>query len=252
MYLGKRLKVVLYRLLTNRYFGYLLRICNGGWIRNKNGKFNVDSEHIDSRTVAKIWWGFYEKAEVDFVRRYLDPIDTIELGSSIGVVSGVIAGRVKGKRLICIEANPHLQDVIALNVLSNGPEVHLIVESAVLSANTGKISFDISRINTDSKVVLHGKVQLESIRLSDILEKYSVDRFNLVCDIEGSEGFFIFHDSMGLEKCEKLIIELHDASFLEKSIEQMYDRLLETGFRLLDRRGNVFAFEKTNSLRVNP
>ena len=65
--------------------------------------------------------GIYERAEIDFVHRYLPGNSkVIELGASIGGNSCQIARRLdRGVPMACIEANPEIVPILRENIARN-------------------------------------------------------------------------------------------------------------------------------------
>src|SRR2546423_14009346 len=104
------LKVSMARALCHPIVGRVL----GATLRNRihAGGFGVDTSDpaIAPRVKASLFWGFYESAEIRFVRQYLRrDCDAVELGSSLGVVSCNVRRRLMPRRrLVCVEANPRL------------------------------------------------------------------------------------------------------------------------------------------------
>lgn len=97
------IKKSLAKFLTNKWFGIQLsklfnnRIPDLRW---KGFKYHVTPLLSNPQLIASIFWGFYESAEKRMVEKYYTgEIDTIERGSSIGVVSSHIAKKIHKKEI---------------------------------------------------------------------------------------------------------------------------------------------------------
>jgi len=208
--------------------------------------------HINPSTKAGLLWGTYERAEIDFVQRYLlKGLDVIELGASIGVVSTHIAKQLQpSRRLICVEANPHLVNLISLNVKRNAPNAHVITLHAALDYTNEKfVSFVIAKTNTGSFVGFENGngIKVPRMTLTKICEMSCIREFCLVADIEGSELGIFRNEKALLEKCRQMIIELHDIKCPNNivTVHDMVDDIRKNhGFMLVDSRGNVFVFQR--------
>lgn len=69
--------------------------------------FKILTEGLDKKNYIRLLFSFYEKSEIYLINKYFTDIDTIELGSGIGCISGAL--RIKYKQSdfiqIMIEAN---------------------------------------------------------------------------------------------------------------------------------------------------
>jgi hypothetical protein len=104
---------------------------------------------------ARIFWGFYEQYELQFIRRYIgDDLDIIELGASLGVTTSHLAQILPLSRaLICVEADPRLIEIIATNVQRNAPWRPItIVHAAVDYSGSDRVQFSLNANNAWSKL----------------------------------------------------------------------------------------------------
>ncbi|HRV93785.1 MAG TPA: FkbM family methyltransferase [Anaerolineae bacterium] len=222
-------------------------------IPNRGCVIDTTSKAITPSLKASLYWGTYEKSEVLFVKRYLRPDqDVIELGSSMGVVSAHIARRLSAtSKLICVEANPELIPSIYANVYKNAQVCQLaVVHAAIDYSGTTTVTLNIDQRNIDSRVSITGKnlVEVPALTVQEICKRFDVQNFSLVADIEGSEsGILCYERVLIMEKCSQLIIELHDVNNDSQpiTVDNMVLQLVgDYGFKLLQRRGNVFVFER--------
>lgn len=226
----------------------------GGQIPSRGFTIDTRDKHVAARSVAYLLWGLYEKAEIDFVRHYLrSDLDVIELGSSLGVVALHILQRIGVERkLVCVEANPHLVPLIGKNLKTNasGREV-AVLNRAIDYTGTGEVDFSISEDNLTSGVTASGVASGKRIKastLGDLLGETGIkDEFALVCDIEGAEAGIIMADRDSLLRCRQIVIELHQTAYQGRdyTAEDLSEHLQAThGFRLTARHGFVYLFEK--------
>lgn len=221
--------------------------------------FYTDSPLIAPQTKASIFWGIYEPAELRFINKYLRAdLDCIELGSSLGVSSSYIRNRIdKTKKLICIEANPGLADLIKMNISTNCPEKSFHIETRAINYNSSNSVLQLQTVNTTSKITDDKYdfknseifVEVSSTTLDSILNSYQINEYSLVCDIERSEIDIIKFDSNSLKKCKQIIIELHSTKLNDQplTIEQMKDMIVKDHNFVLDAQyGRVFVFSKQN------
>lgn len=207
---------------------------------------------------AMLFFGAYESAEIRFVQRYLgSDLDVVELGSSIGVVACEISNKLAGKRkLICVEANEQIFEVLRRNVLSNAPnqEVHF-VQGAIDYSGNSTVDFAMGDSSLSSHVN-NGKEQdsasmcqqlVLAVTLSGLLESHGISDYVLVSDIEGAEIGLFHHDRQALAHCRTMIIELHETTYNgEKyTVQDLIDLLVKsTGMVMHDHYGQVYVFTR--------
>jgi FkbM family methyltransferase len=231
-----------------RLIGYAFRDripSSGVWI-------DTDSPLVSPEIKASLFWGFYESAEVRFVRRYLPrDLDVVELGASIGVVSSQIARRLDShRRMICVEAHEALLPIIARNIRRNAPHIRADVQhGAVAYLDQATIPFRVALRNVDSRIVEHPSASdapVPVVRLHQLVGAAGILDYALVCDIEGCEAGLLFEDAEALARCRFLIAELHEVEFRGErvTVRKMLERLEALGFTLVEQRGPVVAAVK--------
>jgi len=216
----------------------------------------TDSEVVNDRTKAQIFWGIYESAEIRFVKGHLrSDLDVVELGSSLGVVSSHIAIALKPEaRLVCVEANPELIPIIKANTLANAAGAKVTILQRAIDYDPGRRQVLLqvsdntaaSRVSPES-VSVADSVEVPTARLADVLKAQEIGRYALVADIEGAEAGILLNDAEALESCEQIIIELHDTHY--EGREYCYGDLAEMiqnrhGFRAEAQHGPVYAFSR--------
>ncbi len=203
---------------------------------------------------AMLLFRLYESAEIRFVQRLLrTDLDVVELGGCLGVVSSQIARRLqRGRRLVTVEPNPRLGEVIRRNVLANAPDALLTVVSAAIdySADGPQTTLALGEANIDSALATGAEtrpsVRVPATTLGRVLADHGMDEFVLVSDIEGAEAGMLQRDGDSLAKCKQVLIELHPTTFEGRpvSVEDMLAGLRRLGFRQVESYGPVFAFRR--------
>jgi FkbM family methyltransferase len=217
---------------------------------NKDLVFDCNSSQIKGSTKAQIFFGIYESAEYRFCKKYIDiNSNVIELGSSIGLISTIISKYKKPKKIITVEANPDLINVIESNFNRNNVINYTIINKAISSSNKNKFWFCYGNDNTTGYISLNStldSIPVDSTTLLDILKFYTFKTYTLVCDIEGAEVNILFNDTSAFSNCNLMIIELHEVNYNDKiyHIDELLKQITKIGFKQIDRYGNSFVFSK--------
>jgi FkbM family methyltransferase len=252
----ERVARIIYRLFADR-------------IPSRGFKIDPGGTHVSWHAVPRLFWGLYEKAEINFVRNYLRPeLDVVELGASLGVVSLHIAQRQAPDRLlVCVEANPELIPVIRRNLDRNLTKRRLeIVNVAVADGETTHVEFEVAAdpleshlertsngvpcsATTQSANAMDGArrtCRVPAARLSHLLQQYGIDRYALVCDIEGAEASIFLHDAESLQGCQQIVLETHPNLYGAWGCtrQELNARLVELGFARKQVRGPVEYWER--------
>lgn len=252
-----KIKFLIAKMVTNSFVGFVLRnlffnkIRDLRWLRFR---FDVSFSIVTNKTVASIFFGIYEASEKRLIQRYLKAdLDVVELGSSMGLVSTHILSRLSSKRkLICVEANPYLIDVIKANLRLNDKGKHtVVVENVAINYSGVLVNLHLTDNTTETKVSLvkNSGVEVNAVSLRSILSEQRIKDYTLVCDIEGSEIEVFKNDASALSMCRDLFIELHETKFEELfySVNDLVELIKSHhGFELVDRDGPVCFFSKKN------
>lgn len=239
----RSMKVLLSNLLCAPWLGGIIGRVYGDQIPFYGTLIYTGHEQIKNRIKALLFWKMYESSEVRFVQKYLtDAYDTIELGSSIGAVTIQLAKKIKGKRLIALEANPNLMDTLQRNIRINEVSNVLVINAAYTSKGN-KVWFEYGDENILGKignsVQMNRGTWVDGTRLSTIIKAHQLHQYALVCDIEGAEIDFLLNEQEALKGCKLLIIETHTTFFEGQtySPDQLKVLLIDMGFRLIDQYG---------------
>jgi FkbM family methyltransferase len=245
------LKLAIARSLTSDFFGRLIKFLCADRISHAGSRISVGERRY--RTAAMIFWNLYESAEIRFVKKYWrNDMSTIELGSSVGVVSSYLGRRLSpSKKLICVEGNPELVPVLTDNVERNTQGAKVEIVNMAVHYDAPVISFEIGSTNLTSRVLsgsgekATGVVDVRSISLETLVRMVEEPFFQIVCDIEGAEVGLILNDGASLAACATLIIETHETR--HHGVEYDTESIIElihsnTPLRLEDRYGPVCVF----------
>lgn len=246
-------------MLLNRVVGGVLR-------RVKHDRFAVRGacivttprDVVSAEVCAALAFQTYENAELALVQSLLvRDLDTVELGGALGVTGSAILGKLTAPaRLITAEFRPELLPILERNLsLNSRGNMFSIVPRAIaypLSADRSTYAdFVIPAGSFGSrKSYKHAlgfrTIQAKTTTLREICEEFSLDSFQLICDVEGAELEIIEQDRAVLEKCRLLIIELHEAHRPARSVNpaQLRDLLLDQGFHIIAVNGDVLALTR--------
>jgi FkbM family methyltransferase len=220
-------------------------------------RFNLKSPYIQGRRLAEVFWGIHENEEISFIQKYLKKdADTIELGSSIGVLSTHIRYQVAAdKKFISVEANPHLIKTIENNLKANSFGKPYVVKNYALSYAAPTVEFavnadtGVSRIfsSTSTRKNVVEVVKVKAVKLSELLIEFNISEFVMVSDIEGAEIDYIMNDVPVFNKCKQLIAELHDTEYGGKkySVNDLKNLIVSRlGFTYINHLDDVYIFNK--------
>lgn len=234
------------------FIGKILNVFIGDKIVHQGNLIHFNGHY---KTRGLLFWGFYEKAELRFVRIFLrNNVDTIELGSSIGVVSNAISKKLKdGVKLVCVEPNPEAIFYWQKNVEHNNKNISIM--NRAISYSNRYVFFSIGETNLTSKISQSESsedpmIKIEAITLSEVLKQNEiVSNFQLVCDIEGSEVELLMNEAASLKNCSLMILESHntwinnryyDTNEIIATIE------MSTNMKLVARYGENLVFANEN------
>jgi FkbM family methyltransferase len=209
-------------------------------------KIDVRGTGMPPANKAALAWGIYESAEYRFVRDHLlNDLPVIDLGSSIGAVSSVIASRLlSGQRLLCVEANPQLIPALTRNVKRHGSHLEAEVVHAAVCYDAEAVGFTVA-VNNLVSTINSGSgdttVEVPAVTLAALAARFPGEPFQLVADIEGAELELFSHDLAALSLCRLMIVELHDTRRSEKTYtpDFLEGMIVDAGFLITARYGKV-------------
>lgn len=196
---------------------YFLYVKNG-FIKTSYGKIKVGD--CPSLAISLLFWGLYEREDIYFINKYInnDKYDVVEFGASLGLTTLAISSRTS-KKIISVEANPILYNNLLITKEINRKN-NLIFENAVIdysNENLVKFTIDHSSLSSSKRSKGLNVVEIIPVKLIEIIKKYSIREYFLVCDIEGAE-IEVFLEDMHedlINNCVGIIIELHPILYKE-------------------------------------
>ena len=202
----------------------------------KNPRVKKRFSHLRLR-IRKNW----EENEIAFVMKYVPKNQNfIDLGGCTGYISLKAKKFKNTKKHIVVEGNPEMADVIKENIrLNNLKGIEVI--NKVYSNNKKGVIFTISNegIGNSSVFKKEGrKIVLKPISLKEIVRKYKIKNFNLMCDLEGSEEELINEEMDVLRNhCNVIVIDFEPNTF------HMKGKILKNGFEIIEERKLQVAFK---------
>jgi FkbM family methyltransferase len=157
------------------------------------------------------------------------------------------------KKLVCVEANEQILQILRRNVQNNAPEQKArFVHGAIDYSGKGVVELVMGNSNLSSHVEYGAETALQKqvvpvVTLSSLLESEGIEEYALVSDIEGAEAGLFVRDQQALAGCKRMIIELHDTIYNNEAytVQGLIELIKKnTGMVMCDRYGSVCVFEK--------
>ncbi len=190
-----------------------------------------------------IYFGDYERRELDLIERRLAASDTVmEIGAGIGFLSAYCAKVVGGERVFAYEANPALIALIGEVHARNRVRPQVI--HALLGEGEGERDFFVERDYWASSLIRRSPdarcVRVRQIDLNAELRRVAPSF--LIVDVEGGEHELLrYADLSGVAK---LCLEVHPDVLGNARVSELFAALIAAGlaldFSLM--RKNVFYF----------
>lgn len=190
-----------------------------------------------------IYFGDYERKELDVIERRLQPGDTVmEVGAGIGFLSAYCARVLGDERVFAYEANPALLELIGTVHARNGVRPRVI--QALLGEGDGERDFFVEADYWASSLVRRS-ADARCVRIRQIdfnAELRRVAPSFLIVDVEGGEYELLRRAD--LSGVAKLCLEVHPDVLGNARVSELFAGLVAAGlsldFTLM--RKNVFYF----------
>jgi FkbM family methyltransferase len=250
-------KLIIGSTLCNPVISDVISIIFKGRIPRWGFVIDTNNDYIPRCNAASIFWGLYERKEIDLIRQFLrTDLDVIELGSSLGVISlHIIKVQNREQKIICLEANPYLIETIKANANLNAPWKNVeVLNRAIDYSGQSEVSFNVSQNNLGSQINhsnVDNSTSVKTTTLKKLIHDYHIKDFALVSDIEGAEAGMILKDVEALKHCKQMIIELHPINYegYTYSVDELREKIEAIhGFRLIAKRHGVHVFENNYRL----
>lgn len=210
----------------------------------------IRTRHRGSQEAPLLLAGIYERAEIDFVHRYL-PSDrrVIELGASIGGNSCQIARKLdRGVSMTCVEANPEIVPILRENIARNCGDRSVEFVHAMVASHTGVGRLNIAESTLGSSAGEGScTVEVPALTLSDVVQRSGGGEYTLVADIEGAEVSFFTDQRAALANCRMMIIECHATEWGGRRFdleEVMRLPLADGEWEMVDRYASVAVYRR--------
>lgn len=211
-------------------------------VPNRGITYDTSDPIVSSRVKAMLLWGLYERAEIGFIQRHIrTDRDVVELGASLGVTGSHILHRIDaGRRLVAVEANPLLTAPLGRALAAAAPADRWSVQHAAISYGGTEVRLAIDEFATQGSRIGEDGVTVPATTLGRVVAGNGLDRYSLVCDIEGAEADVLQAEGEVLARCDSAVLELHPSP--TTSVDDLVTLLTDVhGFAVVARRGPVVA-----------
>ena len=237
-------KLFLVNFICNELIGKLIKLL--GLRSNLFGGYFIYNL-VSDKEAAKIFFGIWESAEIRLAKRNITSKTIIELGSSVGVMLGVLSQCKKIEKYICVEANPINYKKLRKLIYKLPSDFPINTYHNAINYDSEFIDLYLSATQSSSvykeKSLVDSTCNIKTITLSKLIDKEKIKyEYALVTDIEGSEADIFFRDSSALNFCREIICELDYTN--KFSIKSQVDRLREIGFICVEQYQDVFYFQR--------
>lgn len=200
---------------------------------------------IGEKLVNLIASGDYELMDLDLFDLYINPGDrVVDIGAGVGI-AGAFCGMKAERSVVVVEPNVVLHKMIVEQGRIN--QVELIPLHAAVVADSranGSIEFhfhdEFWRSTANPSDGEYRRVEhVRTMGLNELLTAHPADI--LVVDVEGAEvGLF---DEPLTVKPKRIFIEIHIPNIGEKAAAAVVNSISAQGYRMIDFRAWMFAFE---------
>lgn len=207
---------------------------------------------LNNGTQRNIITGGYESEEFEIIDEHLpQDEDVIELGGGIGYISTLINSKIsEDNDQIVLEANSNLIEILQNHKEINKADFKIL--NKAYNPTKDSLEFLIKDSFLSSTAQYEDEegetVEVDALSLRDLSERFSIESFSLVTDIEGAE-YEMLEEEFDLisEKCEFVLIEFHNTE-KEKNYNELIEKLKENGFKEVNKSDvgdhSVHAFTK--------
>lgn len=214
---------------------------NGNRVSYHGVILDLSDTVISTQLKARFPLGLYEDHEIELIDHHLpDDKPVVELGSGIGFISCFTDARISDVKHIVVEANPKLVEIVETNRELN--DATFDISHSAYQSSGSETDFYIHEKFVGGSVqrTTDRAIKADGRCLKDILG--SLKNITIIVDIEGGE-FDLLENEMDVlvTHCSYLFIEFHE--FTDANIEQYEKELLDAGFELRDRRGDVRFYQ---------
>lgn len=173
----------------------------------------------------------YEVPEINSPINILKEDDRIlELGTGLGIVSGIASQKSDDISIRTYEANPNLiEHIHALHALNDIKNVH--VNNAMLMPNplVQTQTFHLHRYFPEGSIIesefTEGAIDVPVLDFNKVVSQFSPSI--LVCDIEGAEADIF--TGADLSSFRAIVLEIHPHMISRQAVKRIYDNCIAAG-----------------------
>lgn len=208
---------------------------------------------FDDRQRISAEWTAYQAVrpflpEPSFARRFT----LIDCGAGLGLFSRLLATKMELGEVYAFEANPYRHEILSRNLIGGMKvPIHCLRKAGWIE--TGRAQFQLRSPASSSHT--DPIVDVETIRLADLLNELSVDLLRL--NVGGAEGALLENCFECLWRAKHLIVEFGANSPSSGLADELDGKLRENGFEgnlisVPDGRRVLVAKQKEALLRASP
>ena len=209
-------------------------------------------ENFDSITKFLMRFNIYEKKERSLLNDMFDDTDVIEAGAGVGLISMYIKKKIDKKKLIMVEPNTKMNEIIVNNFLINNfkkEDINILNyglsnterQNVIFQKFESDMANTISNETLDYNLKKQNTETIETISINSIVKKYNLKKFQLILDIEGEEVNVIKNNNEWIDNCNCILLENHLPKI---KLNELNNYIINKGFKIVQKKENVFLFKK--------
>jgi FkbM family methyltransferase len=214
---------------NRNYYSLIRLILVSAWKQKGKTTFNGWTITYDN---ARALIGMYN--EIIFQEHYKFNTESkqpiiIDCGSNIGISVLYFDRLVKNARIIAVEADPMIADILRKNLSMNSVRAE-VIEKAIWKTSGEQLSFGSKGSDEGSLYSKENTIFVESIRLKDLMNEYEhIDLLKI--DIEGAEVEVLKDAEDSLSRVHKLFVEYHSYPDKQQELDVLLAIVTRQGFR---------------------
>ena len=187
--------------------------------------------------------GDYEQSDLEMIERMVRPGDKVmDVGGGAGICAARMA-QCAQTPVVIVEARSDLKDLIFANLAANDLEGEFVQGALCDSVPDGtEVHFTMCENLWFSSLdgQTNGtKISTPSIRWFTLMERYTPDV--VLIDIEGAETDLDFNTP---HQPRAIAVEIHTPSIGSQKTCDVIQRIIDSGYRVVDVASQTWAFEK--------
>ncbi len=201
------------------------------------------------RILKSMRLGRYETAELRHAERCIEQGERVlDIGAGVGFLSTKIAQIEKVDKVVSVEANPALIDVIRSTFEENEVSQKAECLHGILGQSSAGDTIDFyirknfwaSSLNGDERAYID-KVEVPILDFDALIARFAPTM--IICDIEGGE--LELFQKCDLRSVPRLVIEVHPGIYGQTGLAKVFQAVMDQGFVLdirAPRAGDVLTF----------